>query len=107
MAKPQVRQKELVLLDGRTLEGGGQLLRIAFCLSALTGTPVQVNDIRGKRSGGGGLKPQHLTCVQWLAQACNARYLALRKEARRSLWTRAKDSQCRVGCHRFFRRVHP
>lgn len=73
MAKPQVRQKELVVLDGRTLEGGGQLVRIAFCLSALTGTPVQVNDIRGKRSGGGGLKPQHLACVQWLAQACNAR----------------------------------
>lgn len=57
---PKSKGKELLVLDGRTLEGGGQLIRVAFCLSALTGKAVQVNDIRGKRSGGGGLKPQHL-----------------------------------------------
>lgn len=59
-------------IDGRTLEGGGQLLRIALCLSALTGKAMRVTDIRGHRSGGGGLKAQHLTCVKWLALACNA-----------------------------------
>lgn len=60
-------------LEGTTLEGGGQLLRLATCLSALTSTPITVTNIRGKRSGGGGLKAQHLTSVQWLGAASNAR----------------------------------
>ncbi|KAL1605019.1 hypothetical protein SLS60_004562 [Paraconiothyrium brasiliense] len=60
-------------LEGTTLEGGGQLLRLATCLSALTSTPISITNIRGKRSGGGGLKAQHLTSVQWLGAASNAR----------------------------------
>jgi RNA 3'-terminal phosphate cyclase (ATP) len=60
-------------LEGTTLEGGGQLLRIAIGLSSLTKIPVNITNIRGKRSGGGGLKAQHLTSVQWLSQASNAR----------------------------------
>jgi len=59
-------------LDGTTLEGGGQLLRVALGLSSLTKKPINITKIRGKRSGGGGLKAQHLTCVQWLGQASNA-----------------------------------
>lgn len=64
---------DTVYLDGRTLEGGGQLIRIALSVSALTGIPLHLDHIRGNRSGGGGLKAQHLACVQWLAHACNAK----------------------------------
>ncbi|KAF2030865.1 RNA 3'-terminal phosphate cyclase [Setomelanomma holmii] len=60
-------------LEGSHLEGGGQLLRVALGLSALTKKPIHITNIRGKRPGGGGLKAQHLTCVQWLGQACSAR----------------------------------
>lgn len=65
-------QADILTLDGRTLEGGGQLLRLALCLAALTKTPLRIINIRGARSGGGGLKAQHLACVNWLAQACIA-----------------------------------
>ncbi|OCL00036.1 RNA 3'-terminal phosphate cyclase, partial [Cenococcum geophilum 1.58] len=61
-----------VHLQGTTLEGGGQLLRIAIGVSALTGIPVEITDIRGNRSGGGGLKMQHLSAVRWLGTACKA-----------------------------------
>lgn len=60
-------------LEGTTLEGGGQLLRIALGLSSLTQKSVKITNIRGKRHGGGGLKAQHLTSMLWLGQASNAR----------------------------------
>jgi RNA 3'-terminal phosphate cyclase (ATP) len=63
---------EPIILDGGTLEGGGQLIRLAIGLSALTNIPIKIVNIRGNRSAGGGLKAQHVACVNWLAHACNA-----------------------------------
>ena len=68
----------LIHLDGRTLEGGGQLVRLALTLSALTSIPIHVYSIRGKRSGyssgkGGGLKSSHLAALEFLARATAAK----------------------------------
>ncbi|KAK7418647.1 hypothetical protein QQX98_003836 [Neonectria punicea] len=61
-------------IDGRTGEGGGQVVRVAICLAALTTQPVIIRNVRGNRGGtkGGGLKSQHVTSIQWLAEATDA-----------------------------------
>ncbi|WP_287587193.1 RNA 3'-terminal phosphate cyclase [Candidatus Borrarchaeum sp.] len=60
-----------VKIDGEILEGGGQILRIAAALSGITGIPVEIINIRGKRSTPG-LKAQHLTGLKALADLTNA-----------------------------------
>jgi len=60
----------VIIIDG--LIGGGQILRTALSLSALTGKPFKIINIRGKREKSG-LQAQHLICVNSLAQICNAK----------------------------------
>jgi RNA 3'-terminal phosphate cyclase len=42
-----------IVLDGRTGEGGGQLVRLAIGLAALVGQPIRITNIRGNRPKGG------------------------------------------------------
>lgn len=46
---PPDEPQKLVTLDGRVGEGGGQIVRIAMTLAALTGTPLKIENIRGNR----------------------------------------------------------
>lgn len=66
-------------VDGSHGEGGGQLLRTAIALSALTHTPVRIHSIRLRRDKPG-LAPQHLAAVRAVGGLCAARVsgLALR-----------------------------
>lgn len=57
-------------LDGSA--GGGQLVRTALALSALTGEPFRMEKVRGARPEPG-IRPQHAAAVRAAAAACDAR----------------------------------
>ena len=61
----------LIEIDGSYGEGGGQILRTAIALSAVTGKPVKVYNIRAKRPKPG-LQAQHLTGVKAVAMITKA-----------------------------------
>jgi RNA 3'-phosphate cyclase len=61
----------VIEVDGAHGEGGGQLLRMAIALSAVTGTPARVTEIRaGRRKPG--MAAQHVAAVQAVAALCGA-----------------------------------
>jgi RNA 3'-terminal phosphate cyclase (ATP) len=65
------KPRALLDIDGARGEGGGQLLRTALALSAVTGQAVRVYDIRARRDKPG-LAPQHLAAARALAALCGA-----------------------------------
>ncbi|KAK3371927.1 RNA 3'-terminal phosphate cyclase-domain-containing protein [Podospora didyma] len=70
-----VLHSPLIEIDGRTGEGGGQLVRIACALAAVMTVPIRITNVRGNRGDGprgGGLKSQHVSSIQWLAKATDA-----------------------------------
>ncbi|KAJ8901432.1 hypothetical protein NDN08_007278 [Rhodosorus marinus] len=68
---PFAGTRGLVVLDGSVGEGGGQTVRTALTLSAVTGKPFRIEQIRANRVVGG-LGEQHLTCVRAAEQICSA-----------------------------------
>jgi len=60
-----------IVLDGSAGEGGGQILRTALSLSAITGKPFVIDRIRENRLKPG-LRPQHREAVLATARLCSA-----------------------------------
>ena len=75
-------------IDGSQGEGGGQILRTVVSLSAITGTPVEVTNIRAKRPNPG-LRPQHITGIKIIADVFRANVENLRVGAE---WIRFEPS---------------
>lgn len=63
-------------IDGSHGEGGGQLLRNAVALSAITGKGARISAIRARRDKPG-LAPQHLTAVKAVAAVSRAEVAGL------------------------------
>jgi len=61
----------LVSIDGSTGEGGGQVLRTAVALAAVTESDLKITNIRAGREEPG-LKAQHLAGVRAVAALCDA-----------------------------------
>jgi RNA 3'-terminal phosphate cyclase (ATP) len=64
----------MLRIDGSNLEGGGQIVRSAVALSAVTGVPVEIVRIRDNRRNAG-LGNQHCAAVRAVAASCDARVL--------------------------------
>jgi RNA 3'-terminal phosphate cyclase (ATP) len=76
----------MITIDGAGLEGGGQVVRGAVALSALTGEAVEITDIRRNRPRPG-LAAQHIAAVRAVASLCNAECEGLAPGSRRLLFT--------------------
>ena len=61
----------MIEIDGSQKSGSGTILRLSVALSAITGEPLHIYNIRKKRSQPG-LRPQHLEAVLTAAKLCNA-----------------------------------
>jgi RNA 3'-phosphate cyclase len=68
-------------IDGSYGEGGGQLVRTACALSAITGAAIRLHSIRARRAPAG-LAPQHLAAVKAVAAMCDADVTGLELGAR-------------------------
>lgn len=75
----------MLRIDGSQGEGGGQILRTSVSLSAITGKPVEITNIRSKRPNPG-LRPSHLTAIKILADIFQAKVANLQVGSDRVLF---------------------
>ncbi|MDD2439446.1 MAG: RNA 3'-terminal phosphate cyclase [Methanosarcinaceae archaeon] len=66
----------MIEIEGSYGEGGGQIVRTAVALSAVTGKAVEINNIRKNRPKPG-LKAQHLVSLKTAAWLCKAQVSGL------------------------------
>jgi RNA 3'-terminal phosphate cyclase (ATP) len=81
LLRTELNEAGVVDIDGSYGEGGGQLLRTAVALAAITRHSVRVRNIRAKRSNPG-LAPQHLAAVKAVASLCGAEVVGLEVHSR-------------------------
>jgi RNA 3'-terminal phosphate cyclase (ATP) len=79
-------------LDGSYGEGGGQILRTAVALSAVTGTPVEIENIRKVRPKPG-LSAQHVKAVEGLARICRGQVTGCQPKSTRLCFTPGKINE--------------
>jgi RNA 3'-terminal phosphate cyclase (ATP) len=79
---------QLVKIDGSQGEGGGQILRTAISLSAITSKPVEVINIRANRVNPG-LRPQHIAGIKIIAELFHGKFENLKVGAE---WIRFSPS---------------
>lgn len=87
----------MITIDGSMGEGGGQILRTSLGLSALTGQPFRITDIRKNRAKPG-LARQHLTAVRAAAEVCGAQ---VRGDAMRSTELTFEPGTVKPGAYHF------
>jgi RNA 3'-terminal phosphate cyclase (ATP) len=88
---------EPTVIDGSQGEGGGQILRTAVSLAALNGRAITIENIRANRKKPG-LRPQHLTAVQAVAEISSARCSGVSLNSRRLSFA---PQRVRGGSYRF------
>lgn len=87
----------MIGLDGAMGEGGGQILRTALALSAVTARPFEIVNIRANRPKPG-LRPQHVEAVRAAARVCSATIEGAQENSARLLF---EPGPVRAGRYRF------
>ena len=87
----------MITIDGSFGEGGGQILRTALSLSAITGEAVRITHIRARRPKPG-LMRQHLMCARAVAAVCGG---ALTGDELKSQELSLRPGRLRGGDYRF------
>ncbi len=87
----------MLVIDGCYGDGGGQLLRTAVALAAITGAAVTITNVRARRANPG-LAAQHLTAVSAVATLCDAEVEGLALKSQRLVF---RPRRLRGGDFRF------